>query len=151
LRDGMAVAALLPDAAYHLGHGANTDNVILGAIRPRDTMGEIMVLVVAATGVASMVFRHRRFGSPPRVSDAGQPDIGRIAQFVDISPAVGDITWLRGSEFRDPQHRSLVLEVATRNIFPLMMVLSAYFYLAGHISPGGGFRGGWQHRAARQI
>src|SRR5690606_19153688 len=94
-RDGMAVAALLPDAAYHLGHGANTVNVILVDIRAWDTMGEIMVLVVAATGVASMVFRHRRFGSPPRVSDAGQPDIGRIAQFVDISPAVGDITWLR--------------------------------------------------------
>src|SRR5690606_7909524 len=141
-RDGMAVAALLPDAAYHLGHGANTVNVILVDIRAWDTMGEIMVLVVAATGVASMVFRHRRFGSPPRVSDAGQPDIGRIAQFVDISPAVGDITWLRGSEFRDPQHRSLVLEVATRIIFPLMMVLSAYFFFAGHNSPGGGFAGG---------
>ncbi|MGV0836717.1 Na+/H+ antiporter subunit A [Mycolicibacterium thermoresistibile] len=141
-RDGAVVAEVLPDAAYYLGHGANTVNVILVDIRAWDTMGEVMVLVVAATGVASMVFRHRRFGSPPRVSDAGQPDIGRIAEFVDISPAVGDITWLRGSEYRDPQYRSLVLEVATRIIFPLMMALSAYFFFAGHNSPGGGFAGG---------
>ena len=58
------------------------------------------------------------------------------------SPAAGDVTWLRGSELRDPRHRSLVLEVATRMIFPLIMVLSAYFFFAGHNTPGGGFAGG---------
>jgi multicomponent Na+:H+ antiporter subunit A len=58
------------------------------------------------------------------------------------SPAAGDVTWLRGSELRDPRHRSLVLEVATRIIFPLIMVLSAYFFFAGHNTPGGGFAGG---------
>jgi len=35
-----------------------------------------------------------------------------------------------------------VLEVATRLIFPVMMVLSAYFFFAGHNTPGGGFAGG---------
>ena len=104
-------------------------------------MGEIMVLLVAATGVASMVFRHRRFGAAPRVADASQPDIGPTPAMTD-SPAAGDITWLRGSELRDPRHRSLVLEVATRMIFPLIMVLSAYFFFAGHNTPGGGFAGG---------
>ncbi|MDT7763945.1 MAG: multicomponent Na+:H+ antiporter subunit, partial [Mycobacterium sp.] len=92
--------------------------------------------------VASMVFRHRRFGAAPRVADAGRPDIGRLGALADISPAVGDVTWLRGSELRDPRHRSLVLEVATRLIFPLIMVLSAYFFFAGHNTPGGGFAGG---------
>jgi multicomponent Na+:H+ antiporter subunit A len=113
--------------------------VLLVDIRAWDTMGEVSVLLVAATGVASMVFRHRRFGAAPRVSDAGQPDIGPI---LSTSPAVGDVTWLRGSILRDPKHRSLVLEVATRLIFPLMMVLSAYFFFAGHNTPGGGFAGG---------
>ncbi len=141
-RTGTAIAELLPDAAYFRGHGANTVNVLLVDIRAWDTMGEISVLLVAATGVASMVFRHRRFGSAPRVADAGQPDIGRLGALADISPAVGDVTWLRGSELRDPQHRSLVLEVATRLIFPLIMVLSAYFFFAGHNTPGGGFAGG---------
>jgi multicomponent Na+:H+ antiporter subunit A len=88
-----------------------------------------------------MVFRHRRFGAPPRVADAGQPDIGRVP-VLTYSPAAGDITWLRGSELRDPRHRSLILEIATRVIFPLIMVLSAYFFFAGHNTPGGGFAGG---------
>ena len=35
-----------------------------------------------------------------------------------------------------------MLEVATRIIFPLIMVLSAYFFFAGHNTPGGGFAGG---------
>jgi multicomponent Na+:H+ antiporter subunit A len=140
-RTGIPIASLIPDAAYYRGHGSNAVNVLLVDIRAWDTMGEIMVLLVAATGVASMVFRHRRFGAAPRVSDAGQPDIGRLPM-TSHSPAIGDITWLRGSELRDPRHRSLVLEVATRLIFPLIMVLSAYFFFAGHNTPGGGFAGG---------
>jgi multicomponent Na+:H+ antiporter subunit A len=140
-RTGVPIAALLPDAAYYRGNGANTVNVLLVDIRAWDTLGEVSVLLVAATGVASMVFRHRRFGAAPRVADAGQPDIGPIGA-VTNSPAAGDTTWLRGSDLRDPQYRSLVLEVATRLIFPLIMVLSAYFFFAGHNTPGGGFAGG---------
>lgn len=140
-RTGTPIAALLPDAAYDRGHGANTVNVLLVDIRAWDTLGEISVLVVAATGVASLVFRNRRFGAAPRVSDAGQPDIGALPALA-YSPAVGDTTWLRGSELRDPRNRSLVLEVATRLIFPLIMVLSVYFFFTGHNTPGGGFAGG---------
>lgn len=140
-RSTRPIADLLPDAAYYRGHGSNTVNVLLVDIRAWDTLGEISVLLVAATGVASMVFRNRRFGVAPRVADAGQPDIGRIPVLA-TSPAVGDVTWLRGSELRDPRYRSLVLEVATRIIFPLIMVLSAYFFFAGHNTPGGGFAGG---------
>lgn len=125
------IADLLPQAAYQRGHGANTVNVLLVDIRAWDTLGEISVLLVAATGVASLMFRHRRFGRAPRVGDAaGQPDV------------VASGIWLRGSELRDPKHRSLVLEVATRLIFPLVMVLSFYFFFAGHNVPGGGFAGG---------
>ncbi|MET4431093.1 Na+/H+ antiporter subunit A [Mycolicibacterium sp. 624] len=140
-RSTRPIADLLPDAAYYRGHGSNTVNVLLVDIRAWDTLGEISVLLVAATGVASMVFRNRRFGVAPRVADAGQPDIGRIPVLA-TSPAVGDVTWLRGSELRDPRYRSLVLEVATRIIFPLIMVLSAYFFFGGHNTPGGGFAGG---------
>ena len=146
-RTSRPIADLLPEAAYVRGHGSNAVNVLLVDIRAWDTMGEVAVLLVAATGVASMVFRNRRFGAAPRVADAGQPHIdqpvsGQPSAFADNSPAVGEITWLRGSELRDPRHRSLVLEVATRLIFPVMMVLSAYFFFAGHNTPGGGFAGG---------
>ncbi len=139
-RHATPISALLPDAAYTRGHGANTVNVILVDIRAWDTLGEVSVLVAAATGVASLVFRHRRFGAAPRVPQAGgQPG---VSSDMPYSPAVGDITWLRGSDYRDPRYRSLVLEVATRVIFPLIMVLSLYFFFTGHNTPGGGFAGG---------
>ncbi|CAN5689172.1 Na+/H+ antiporter subunit A [soil metagenome] len=148
-RSSRPIADLLPDAAYYRGHGANTVNVLLVDIRAWDTLGEISVLLVAATGVASLVFRNRRFGTAPRVPTntrpAGQPDIGPVFEpsaSTAYSPAVGDTTWLRGSDYRDPRYRSLVLEVATRIIFPLIMVLSAYFFFTGHNTPGGGFAGG---------
>jgi len=135
------VAGALPEAAYVRGHGANTVNVLLVDIRAWDTLGEISVLLVAATGVASMVFRTRRFGRAPRIIDAGaaRRDTGVATPY---SPAVGSTTWLRGSDYHDPNQRSLVLEVATRIIFPLIMAVSFFFLFAGHNNPGGGFAGG---------
>lgn len=137
-RTGRGVAALadrIPEQAYDFGYGKNAVNVLLVDIRAWDTMGEISVLLVAATGVASLVFRHRRFGSAPRLSDV-VPD---AAAAVEESAGT---TWLRGSVLRDPRHRSLVLEVTARLVFPAMMVLSVYFFFAGHNNPGGGFAGG---------
>ncbi len=96
------------------------------------------MLVVAATGVASLVFRNRRFGAAPRVSDAGQPDIGALPALA-YSPAVGDTTWLRGSELRDPRNRSLVLEVATRPDLPADHGVVGVLLLHRHNTPGGGF------------
>ncbi len=126
----------IPEAAYKFGHGANAVNVLLVDIRAWDTLGEISVLIVAATGVASLVFRNRRFGAAPRVADAtrnGHDDD-------DVPP--DRTTWLLGSDLRDPRHRSMVLEATTRLIFPTIVVLSVYFFWAGHNSPGGGFAGG---------
>ncbi|ODR11671.1 Na+/H+ antiporter subunit A [Mycolicibacillus koreensis] len=137
-RDGIGVAALLAEAAYTRGHGSNTVNVLLVDIRAWDTLGEISVLLVAATGVASLVFRHRRFGVAPRVPTAA----AQLAEPTVYSPAIGSTTWLRGSGYRDPRERSLVLEVTTRIIFPLIMVVSVYFFFGGHNTPGGGFAGG---------
>src|SRR5690606_16770307 len=45
-----------PQLAYDLGHGKNVVNVALVDLRGWDTMGELSVLVLAATGVASLVF-----------------------------------------------------------------------------------------------
>ncbi|MFC4604828.1 Na+/H+ antiporter subunit A [Rhodococcus kronopolitis] len=131
-RTAAPISLQLPDAAYHLGNGKNVVNVLLVDIRAWDTLGEICVLLVAATGVASLVFRNRRFGIAPRVADAPNPDAG----------AGPETTWLRGGDLIDPRHRSLVLEVTTRLIFPTMMVLSVYFFFSGHNAPGGGFAGG---------
>ena len=134
VRNTDPISLLLPEAAYELGDGKNIVNVLLVDIRAWDTLGEISVLLVAATGVASLVFRNRRFGSAPRVSDAPATDSGNGGS--------SDATWLLGGELIDPRHRSLVLEVTTRLLFPTIMVLSVYFFFAGHNAPGGGFAGG---------
>ena len=130
-RTAEPISVHMPDLAYHIGNGKNVVNVLLVDIRAWDTLGEISVLLVAATGVASLVFRTRRFGTAPRVADLPQ-----------FESPVTETTWLRGGDLIDPRQRSLVLEVTTRMIFPTMMVLSVYFFFSGHNAPGGGFAGG---------
>ena len=50
--------------------------------------------------------------------------------------------WLRGGETLSPARRSIVFEVVTRVLFPVMVVVSVYLLMAGHNAPGGGFAGG---------
>ncbi|MFE6920164.1 Na+/H+ antiporter subunit A [Nocardia sp. NPDC057663] len=119
----------IPDAAYRIGGGKNAVNVLLVDIRAWDTLGEISVLVVAATGVASLVFRSRRFGSAPRAADSPHYDPDAVS-------------WLPAARLVDRRERSMVLQITTRLIFPTIMVLSVYFFFAGHNAPGGGFAGG---------
>ncbi|GAA4641159.1 Na+/H+ antiporter subunit A [Gordonia humi] len=128
----------LGDAAYEFGHGANAVNVLLVDIRAWDTIGEVSVLIVAATGVASMVFRSRRFGAAPRITDAARLQAG----ISDDDVVSERTTWLVGSELRDPRHRTMVLEATTRVVFPTLVILSLYLFFAGHNAPGGGFAGG---------
>ncbi|GAA3968706.1 Na+/H+ antiporter subunit A [Gordonia caeni] len=128
----------LGEAAYKYGHGGNTVNVLLVDIRAWDTLGEVSVLIVAATGVASMVFRSRRFGAAPRITDLARSEAG----LDDDDTMPERTTWLRGSELGNPKHRSMVLEATTRLVFPTLVVLSLYFFFAGHNAPGGGFAGG---------
>ncbi|MEV4420836.1 Na+/H+ antiporter subunit A [Patulibacter sp. NPDC049589] len=56
-------------AASKLAGGKNIVNVTLVDLRAWDTMGEIAVLVVAATGVTSLLFLRRRTRAMPRLSD----------------------------------------------------------------------------------
>jgi multicomponent Na+:H+ antiporter subunit A len=119
----------IPDAAYEFGGGKNAVNVLLVDLRAWDTLGEISVLVAAATGVASLVFRSRRFGSAPRATDSP-----------DYDPEL--VSWLPAGRLVDRAERSMVLQITTRLVFPTIMVLSVYFFFSGHNAPGGGFAGG---------
>lgn len=145
-RQDPAVSTVFADIAYRIGNGSNAVNVTLVDIRAWDTLGEITVLLVAATGVASLVFRNRRYGSGPRIADADKTRSGRraiaAARIVIEAPGASPGRWLVGATVRDPRARSLVLEVTTRLIFPTMMVLSLFFFFTGHNNPGGGFAGG---------
>ena len=134
-RTAVPVSGDYPRLAFEEGHGKNVVNVTLVDIRAWDTIGEIAVLVAAATGVASLVFLSGRVGAPARagLAGAGNPAPGRRAP---------RDRWLAAGETLDPRRRSLVLEVVTRLLFHAVVVFSLYLLFAGHNQPGGGFAGG---------
>jgi len=131
------VSEPFPEAADEIGGGYNVVNVTLVDIRAWDTLGEIAVLVVAATGVASLIFIERRNTSIRRVRDIPYP-----ASVEKLPTGPGRRAWLPASRTLRPERRSLVLEVVTRLIFHTVVVFSVYLLFAGHNNPGGGFAAG---------
>ncbi|MBF9128922.1 Na+/H+ antiporter subunit A [Plantactinospora sp. S1510] len=138
---GMALAAVggrravpisegFPEPARSFGYGRNVVNVILVDIRAWDTMGELAVLVVAATGVASLIFQHRRGVGRPRRRDLPTRSPG------------AERVWLTAGPTLRTRSRSIVLEVVVRLIFHTVVVFSIFLLFSGHNAPGGGFTGG---------
>ncbi|MGY5765623.1 Na+/H+ antiporter subunit A [Brachybacterium sp. DNPG3] len=147
----------LIEAAYEIGGGHNTVNVALVDARVWDTMGEISVLLVVATGVASLIFVTRREQGISRVRDLDHrtpiwrrrnvDDLPRnVLSFDvrddDVQGANRWRTWLSAGLTLAPERRMVILEVLTRIAFPVMMMFSVYLLMAGHNLPGGGFAGG---------
>lgn len=142
-----------PQLAYELGHGKNVVNVALVDLRGWDTMGELSVLVLAATGVASLVFvTHRAdllsatrdLPETKRRSTARRPmvetDEGLRFQTAENSDAPR--AWLVGGQQVKAENRSILLEVIVRVLFHTIILVSIYLLFAGHNGPGGGFAGG---------
>ncbi|GAA4285835.1 Na+/H+ antiporter subunit A [Georgenia daeguensis] len=152
------VSVAYPDEAYQYGYGKNIVNVTLVDIRAWDTMGEISVILVAATGVASLVFLRTRIGHIDRAADArrspvwtrgaGESDGGaRLRRGMLDRPSPGRVpgrgrTWLSAGSTVPPQRRSVIFEVGTRMVFHTMLVFSVFLLFSGHNAPGGGFSGG---------
>ncbi|AYF29064.1 Na+/H+ antiporter subunit A [Micromonospora tulbaghiae] len=130
-RRAPSISADFPDLALVEGYGRNVVNVTLVDIRAWDTMGEISVLVVTATGVASLIYERSRTGPRPR---RPQP----------VALRAGDrrTVWLRGGQTLPERRRSIVFEVVTRLIFHTVLVFSLFLLFSGHNAPGGGFAGG---------
>ncbi len=88
-------------------HTANSVTAIVVNFRGFDTLGEVTVLFLAATGLASILFR-RKEEEAPRV-------------------------FLRSSS---------ILRTGSKILFPMILLLGAYVFIHGHLTPGGGFQGG---------
>jgi multicomponent Na+:H+ antiporter subunit A len=125
-----------PEEAVAFGGGRNIVNVTLVDIRAWDTMGEIAVLVAAATGVASLIFLSTRRSAIHRVQPA-LPD-----EAIRPSAGTGSPVWLPGVRTVISERRSVIFEVVTRLIFHTIVVFSIYLLFSGHNSPGGGFAAG---------
>ncbi|MFF3865210.1 Na+/H+ antiporter subunit A [Micromonospora sp. NPDC001898] len=132
-RTAPPISLAFPDLAVAAGYGRNVVNVTLVDIRAWDTMGEISVLVVAATGVASLIFERSRTGPRPR--RPRRPETLR-------HPGPQRPVWLRGGPTLREHRRSIVFEVVTRLLFHTIVLFSLFLLFAGHNAPGGGFSGG---------
>ncbi|WP_336659180.1 Na+/H+ antiporter subunit A [Leucobacter sp. USHLN153] len=138
------ISLQLPELAYAGGHGSNVVNVMLVDIRGWDTMGELSVILAAATGVASLVFLSTRVDNRPMIRRrearvAAREHLMRVA---DPNNPAQRMTWLLAGRHLDPARRSILLEVVVRLIFHGLIILSLYLLLTGHNTPGGGFAGG---------
>ncbi|MEU1885694.1 Na+/H+ antiporter subunit A [Micromonospora sp. WMMD987] len=129
-RTAVSVSTDFPALSVAQGYGRNVVNVTLVDIRAWDTMGEVAVLVVAATGVASLIFERSRTGPRPRRVEPSSPRR-------DDRPV-----WLRGGATLHERRRSIVFEVVTRLLFHTVVLFSLFLLFSGHNAPGGGFAGG---------
>ncbi|MFE7845494.1 Na+/H+ antiporter subunit A [Microbacterium sp. NPDC057407] len=149
-RTAEPISDRFPDLAYELGHGKNVVNVALVDLRGWDTMGELSVLILAATGVASLVFvTHRadtlsRFIAPlpEAAARTGRPLVETADGVKPRGAAGGRMAWLVGGQRVRPENRAIMLEVVVRILFHSIIVVSLYLLFAGHNLPGGGFAGG---------
>ncbi len=146
------VSETFPELAYDIGHGKNVVNVALVDLRGWDTMGELSVLILAATGVASLVFVTHRADSlskftAPLPAAAGRTRRPLVETEDGIRPVDGSgrperMAWLVGGQRVRPENRSILLEVIVRVLFHSIIIVSLYLLFAGHNLPGGGFAGG---------
>ena len=113
-RDHASIAWYFLNHSAVAGGGTNVVNVILVDFRGYDTLGEIVVLAIAAVGVLALMdgMRARR-------------------------PAVdgGGLRWTFAAQ-------PLMLRVAARMMLPIALVVTLYLFMRGHNQPGGGFIAG---------
>ncbi|GAA1977754.1 Na+/H+ antiporter subunit A [Isoptericola halotolerans] len=133
-RVDVPISVNFPEEAVEFGGGNNIVNVILVDIRSWDTVGEISVLLVAATGVASMVFLRQRSGEVLRLSRVDDETLHDDVQTRSV--------WLAAGRTVAPTRRSVMFEVVTRVIFHAMVVFALFLLFSGHNAPGGGFAAG---------
>lgn len=151
-RSATPISESFPELAYDLGHGRNVVNVALVDLRGWDTMGELSVLILAATGVASLVFVTHRADTLSRSTLPLPPSAARTRRpLVETEEGVrprGEssgsqrMAWLVGGQRVRPENRSILLEVIVRILFHSIIIVSLYVLFAGHNLPGGGFAGG---------
>ena len=86
---------------------ANLVTSVLVSYRAFDTLGEVTVLFLAATGVGVMLSMRRK-----------EEDVVEI------------------------KNKNFILDIASRILFPILLLYGIYIIVHGHLSPGGGFQGG---------
>ena len=142
-RTDLPISLEWADLAYNQGHGRNVVNVALVDLRGWDTMGELSVIIAAATGVASLIFISGRTDNLPRVNRRTARRKAHASLDNAIDPSNDERgSWLVAGRTLAARNRSILLEVVVRLIFHSVIIVSIYLLLVGHNAPGGGFAGG---------
>ncbi|GAA1347178.1 Na+/H+ antiporter subunit A [Falsarthrobacter nasiphocae] len=145
-RESLPVSLEFPRLAYDGGGGANIVNVTLVDIRAWDTFGEVSVLAIAATGVASLIFVSGRGDQQLHAGFSSQVASGAVqrggAHDADRFSEAPRSPWITAGHTLDSGSRSIMLEVVVRIVFHTLIIVSVYLLVAGHNAPGGGFAAG---------
>ncbi|HHX90717.1 MAG TPA: DUF4040 domain-containing protein, partial [Paracoccus sp.] len=113
-----SISGYFLENSYTGGGGTNVVNVILVDFRGFDTMGEIIVLGIAAFGIFALV-----------EAVLNGPSAHKLPDFRHQRPVTRD---------RFP----MMMVVATRVALPIALTVAVYIFLRGHNEPGGGFIAG---------
>jgi multicomponent Na+:H+ antiporter subunit A len=139
VRTAEPMTARLATGAVEFGGGHNIVNVTLVDIRAWDTMGELSVIVAAATGVASLVFLREENLT------VGRKLLEQARSLRRAHASTGGnegSPWLAEGSALSAERRSVIFEVVTRLVFHTMVLWSLYLLFSGHNHPGGGFAAG---------
>jgi multicomponent K+:H+ antiporter subunit A len=121
------------------GGGNNAVNVILVDFRGIDTMGEILVLSVAAIGVLVLLTKSRHQGMEDPVYRRQFALVQRINERMDGEGLPPPVPVTRRTLWPGPS--LLFMEVA-RFVPAMLLAFSTVLFFAGHNAPGGGFIAG---------
>lgn len=102
----------------------------------RDNVGDYYLnTTVAKTGsvntVTSIVVSYRGFDT-----------LGEVTVLFLATTGLAAILYDNKGRKRRRQHASLIVRVGAHLIYPLIILLGAYVFIHGHLTPGGGFQGG---------
>ena len=109
---------------------ANAVTAVVVSFRGFDTLGEVTVLFLAATGIG-LLFS----GRPERTGTNTGP--GSLDE--GLSPAPSMVAPTPERVLSQPNE---ILANGIRLIYPVLLLFGVYVVVHGHLSPGGGFQGG---------
>jgi len=76
------------------------------------------------------------------VSYRGFDTLGEVTVLFLASTGLAAILFDNRGRKRRRQHASLIVRIGAHLIYPLIILLGAYVFIHGHLTPGGGFQGG---------
>ncbi|QFR32854.1 monovalent cation/H+ antiporter subunit A [Ancylobacter sp. TS-1] len=124
------VSRFFVERAYTEGGGRNIVNVILVDFRGFDTMGEIVVLCLAALTVFALLRRFRP--APESVAAPEQQRVQNAYDEAEPDRSPGDTV----------TDYMLIPRLIMNWLFPVIAVMAVYLFIRGHDLPGGGFAAG---------